>query len=95
MFTMYIDELIMELKASGIRCHIDHEYLGCLGYADDLKLMCPGIKGLQKMISICEKFGEKYSVKYNEMESIYISFDRAKDRNSYFNDNVNMTLNGS
>ncbi len=40
------------------------------------------------MISICEKFGVKYSVKYNENKSICISFDRAKDRNSYFNDNV-------
>ncbi len=66
MFTVYTDELIKELKTSGIGCHIGHEYLGCLGYADDLKLMCPGIKGLQKIISICEKFGEKYGVKYNE-----------------------------
>ncbi len=87
-----MDELIKELKASGIGCLIGQEYLGCLGYADDLKLMCLGIKGLQKMISICEKFGEKYSVKYNEKKSI---FDRAKDRNSYLNDNVNITLNGS
>ncbi len=95
MFTMYMEEVIKELKASGIGCHIGHEYLGCLGYADDLKLMCPGIKGLQKMISICETFGEKYSVKYNEKKSICIFFDKAKDRNSYFNDNVNITLNGS
>ncbi len=51
MFTMYMDELIKELNASGI----GPEYLGCLGYADDLKLMCLGIKNLQKMISICEK----------------------------------------
>ncbi len=47
------------------------------------------------MISICEKFGEKYSVKYNEKKSICISFDWAKDRNNYFNANVNITLNGS
>ncbi len=95
MLTVYMGELIKELKALHIGCHISHEYLGCLGYADDLKLMCPGIKGLQKMISICEKFGGKCSVKYNEKKSICISFDRAKDRNSYFNDNVNITLNGS
>ncbi len=38
---------------------------------------------------------EKYSVKDNEKKSICISFDRAKDRNSYFNHNVNITLNGS
>ncbi len=65
MFTMYMDELIKELKASGIGCHIGHEYLGCIGYAANLKLMC-----LQKMISICETFGEKYSVKYYEKKSI-------------------------
>ncbi len=47
------------------------------------------------MISICEKFGEKYSVKYNEKKSICLSFDMTKDRNSYFNDNVNITLNGN
>ncbi len=75
-----MDELIKELKSSGIGCHIGHEHLGCLEYVDDLKLMCPGIKGLQKMISICERFGEKYSVKYNEKKYICISFDRAKDR---------------
>ncbi len=82
-----MDELIKELQASGIGCHIGHEYLGCLGYADDLKLMCPEINCLLKMISICEKFGKKYSVKYNEKISICKSFDRAKIRNSYFNDN--------
>ncbi len=95
MFTLYMDELIKELKVSGIGCHIGHGYLGCLQYADDLKLMCPEIKVLQKMISICETFGEKYSVKYNEKKSMCISFDRARDRNSYFNDNVNTILNGS
>ncbi len=95
MFTIYMDELIKELKASSIGCHISDRYLGCFGYADDLKLMCQGIKVLQKMISICEKFGEKYSVKYNEKKSICISFDTTKYRNNYFNDNVNITLNGS
>ncbi len=90
-----MDQLIKKLKASGTGCHIGHEYLRCLGHADDPKLVCLGIKGLQKIISICEKFGEKYIVKYNEKKSICISFDRAKDRNSYFNDNVNIILNGS
>ncbi len=47
------------------------------------------------MILICEKFAEKYNVKCNAKKSICISFDMAKDRNSYFNDNVNITLNGS
>ncbi len=36
MFTVYMDELILEFKRSGIGCHIGHKYYGSLGYADDL-----------------------------------------------------------
>ncbi len=50
MFTVYMDELILELKRSGIGYHIDHKYYGSLGYADDFKLLCPNIKSLQKMV---------------------------------------------
>ncbi len=47
-----------------------HEYFGCVSYADDMKLLCPSIKGLQQMIEICERFGEKYNVNYNSKKSI-------------------------
>ncbi len=30
MYTVYIDELILELKMSGIGCHIGHKYYGSL-----------------------------------------------------------------
>ncbi len=43
MFTVYMDELIKEMKVSGIGCDIGHGYLGCLGYIDDLKLLCSSI----------------------------------------------------
>lgn len=95
MFTVYVDELISKLKSSGIGCHIGHIYLGCLGYADDLKLLCPGLKGLQKMLKICEDFGEKFSVKFNALKSMCITFDRARDKSNYFNENIVMCLNGS
>ncbi len=42
-----------------------HGYFGCVSYADDMKLLCPSIKGLQQILEICERFGEKYSVNYN------------------------------
>ncbi len=41
MFTVYMDELILELKKSGLGCHAGYEYYGSLGYADDLKLLLP------------------------------------------------------
>ena len=36
MFTIYIDQLLLRLKNSGIRYHIDGKYMGIIGYADDV-----------------------------------------------------------
>ncbi len=65
MFRVYMDELIRELKSCGIGCHIGHKYYSSLGYADDLKLFCPSIKSLQKIMNICAQFGKRFDVQYN------------------------------
>ncbi len=59
MFNIYMDKLIKELLSAGIGCYVGDDYFGCVSYADDMKLLCPSIKGLQQMIEICERFGEK------------------------------------
>ncbi len=46
MFPIYMDELLNQLQASCICCHIGHEYYGSLGYEDDLKLLCADLRGL-------------------------------------------------
>ncbi len=58
MFIRYLDELIKELLSAGIWCNVGHERFGCVSYAEDMKLFCPSIKGLQQMIEICERFEE-------------------------------------
>ena len=78
-FTVYVDELIMRLKKSGIGCYVGHEFYGCLGYADDFKLLCPSVKGLRKMLHICEEFGNEYSVKYNSKKTVCIKFSRVSN----------------
>ena len=53
-FSLYIDPLLLELKRSGIGCHINSTNMGVLSYADDITLSCPSIWGLNKMLKICE-----------------------------------------
>ena len=60
MFTIYIDQLLLRLKKSGIGCHIHGKYMGSLGYADDVTLLSPSIRGLNRMLSICEDFGRVF-----------------------------------
>ncbi len=62
---------------------------------DYMKLLCPSIKKLQQMIEICERIGEKYSVKYNTIKSMCMEYDQFDDRSVQFNDSINIMLNGS
>ena len=53
LFGIYIDELLLELKASKVGCHVGSYYCGAFGYADDIILLCPSITGIEQMINIC------------------------------------------
>ena len=46
LFTVYVDELIARLQASGLGCNIGRSYIGVLGYADDLTLLYPSVNAL-------------------------------------------------
>ena len=65
MFTIYIDKLLLRLKKSGVGCHIHGKYMGILLYVDDVTLLSLRIRGLNRMLSICEEFGKEYFIKFN------------------------------
>ncbi len=56
LFGVYIDGMLLQLKESGIECHIGDVYCGGLDYANDLTLLVPSLKGLTKMVHVCEKY---------------------------------------
>ncbi len=87
-----MDVLLNQLQASGIGCHIGHEYYGSLGYAYDLKLLCSGLRDLQKMVTICEQYGDRFSVSYNVKTSICITFDRTVDWSRKFNKSISIII---
>ena len=64
-FTVYIDELLIRLKKSGVGCYVGQSFLGGLGYADDGGLLAPTIYALKIMLKICETFGNEFNVLYN------------------------------
>ena len=62
LFSLYIDELFLLLKQSGIGCHVGLTYAGAFGYADDIALVAPSLSSLKQMISICEEFAKSHSI---------------------------------
>ena len=65
LFSIYINELIVKLRMSGLGCRIDQCFYGCLGYADDLLLLSGSRSGLQAMVRICEKFAKEKHLKFS------------------------------
>ena len=60
-----MDVLLNILGQNGVGCHIGNTFHGTFGYADDLALICPSVKGLQNMLSICEDYDKEFDVKFN------------------------------
>ncbi len=56
LYTVYAYELMERLEMSGLGCYIGHIFAGTLCYADDMKLLRPTRKVLQKMIEICKNW---------------------------------------
>ena len=69
LFNVYFDELLQRLQDHDIGCHVGTKFVGALGYADDLTLMSPSLRGLQKAADICNDFAQEYSVKFNSKKT--------------------------
>ncbi len=78
LFTLLLDDLLFELEKSGDGCRIGTNYYGCVGYTDDLKLLCPGLKGLQRMLNICNKFSCSNGFIFNATKTVCIQFHYGK-----------------
>ena len=75
LYNLYTDNLLTQLKQSGLGCYIEHVFSGALGYADDLVLLAPSLHGITSMISICELYAVEYDIMYNPKKSKLICFN--------------------
>ena len=89
LFAVYMDELLLRLRAAGVGCRIGHTFLGALCYADDLQLLAPSRHAIKSMLAICERFAAEYMVTFNAAKSRLLVFG-ATDT-----DVKNISLNGN
>ena len=74
LFGVYVDGMLKHLKDFGVGCHIGDVYCGGLGYADDLTLLVPTIKGLKQMIQVCERYASEFNITFNGSKSQMMIF---------------------
>ena len=46
--------------------------LNSLIYADDIVIFAPSVKGLQKMVDICYKYGNSNNIIFNENKTVFM-----------------------
>ena len=64
-FTIYVDKLITEMRKTRLGCTIGGHYFGIMIYCDDIFLLSASRAGLQAMVTVCEKFANKFHLKFS------------------------------
>ena len=64
-FGVYVDDLLTELRRSGVGCYIGGKFFGAAGYADDIVLLAPCRSAMSQMIKICEEYGNSNNLKFS------------------------------
>lgn len=74
LFNLYVNDLIGELRSARLGCHLGNVCVNNLSYADDMVLLSPSIKGLRKLLLICEQYAVAHGLKYNVSKTEMIVF---------------------
>ena len=65
LFALYVDELLVELRRLGIGCKVADIFMGAVGFCDDILLMAPTRDGMQVMLDTCQRFAEKFNLRFS------------------------------
>ena len=75
-YSLYIDDLVTILSDAGIGCHVKNLFLSILLYADDMCLLAPSLKGLQRLLQLTEKYCVEWDVMLNSKKSKNMQFGK-------------------
>ena len=65
LYCVYTNGIFQEMRKAKVGCFIGRNYVGVLGYADDLYLLSPSIDGLQEMLTVCENYANDHNLKFS------------------------------
>ena len=75
-YGLYVDDLFRILQSSGAGCYYVKRFAAALMYADDMAVLAPSLKGLQKLLSLCENYCLEWDIKLNAKKSKNLWFGK-------------------
>ena len=74
LFSVYVDDLIDQLRRSGYGIHIGNVFIGGILYADDIVLASCTCNGLQKLVNVCFNYSIHWDIVFNTQKSLVSTF---------------------
>ena len=65
LFSVYLDDLLVQLRKRGLGCHVKGYWVGACAYADDLILLPPCRDTLQRMLDICDQYAIEHNLEFS------------------------------
>ena len=65
---------VNEILDSDVGCYMGEDFLGVLGYADDIVLIAPSPSAMRKLLAICDGYASDYDIIFNADKSKSIVF---------------------
>ena len=88
-YCLYVDDLIAILQKLKAGCHIKGVFTSALLYADDMALLAPSLKGLQKLLSACGDYCRDWDICLNAKKSRNMYFGKRRTKLSKLKLNKN------
>ena len=76
LYSIYIDDLISILRSSGVGCHYISAFAAAFFYADDMAILAPSLKGLQKLLDICNEYCAAWDIRLNSSKTKNMFFGK-------------------
>ena len=77
-FNLYMDRLSVTLSETKVGCALGKTMVNHLAYADDLVILSPSVKGLQKLLNICSEYGEEHDIMFNHKKKRNVCIFQSK-----------------
>ena len=71
LFSIYLDQLLVELRHLGMGCYMNGLFTGVFIYADDITLLAPSRASMVRMLEKCESFVLTHNILFNASKTKY------------------------
>ena len=80
LFAMYVEDLIDQIENLEEGAQLNNIKIDIIMYADDILLVAPTLKSLQKLLNKTSEFGKKWEIKFNPTKTVYMEFGGKKTK---------------